>query len=338
MVIVEKKQFSVYNISELKSRKILWDIFLYLLTKLRKIIMSISLSVIIPTYDRHSSLERTLSALESNLPQNTEVIIIDQSPDRVVHKIKFCSRFPFIKYFCVPLPNLPAARNIGIEKSRGGIILFIDDDAIIDKKCILEHLNTHSQKGVHAVAGRIKQMNNASWADSDSVTRINHETGETTGNFDLDYQGDVLYASGGHMSIKRNILIETGLFNARFEGNALFEEVEFFSRLRKKGYTIRYNRNAVVYHYPVSFGGCHIGNQPQYLRQRLHNHMLFYILHIKRIPSRALMIYFKNLIEFISRTKNRQHSFAQILLCLLSIFKAYINAGISYFTPQKLAH
>ncbi len=300
--------------------------------------MATELSIIIPTYNRHTVLERALASVAQHRPPSSEVIVVDQSPNSKVKSDLFSKKYPFVKYLCLSKPGLPNARNIGIINSTGKIILFIDDDTIIHPNCIREHLRIHSQKGINAVAGRVKQMNNKiSWANISTIAEINKETGESAGNFDLDYEGNVSYAMGGHMSFKRTVFIKSGLFNPRFIGNALFEEVDFCFRIRKNGYPIRYYSKALVYHYHCSNGGCRDSKGTQYLIERLHNHTLFYLLHINRIPSKAFLIYIRNLIEYISRKKNKRHSILQVFLCILFILKAYINTNISLLINPKLS-
>ncbi len=294
------------------------------------------ISIIIPTYKRHAVLERTLKSIEHCLPQSSEVIIVDQSRESKEKSSYFCRQYPFVKYLSFPYPSLPKARNKGIVTSKGNIILFIDDDMTVHPDCFAEHIFMHSQENANIIAGRIKQMNGASWADSPKVASINNDTAETTGNFDLDYEGDVLYATGGHVSIKREVFRNCGLFNPYFTGNALYEDVEFSLRTRKKGYIIRYDRKAIVYHHQIDRGGCHDSVQSQYLIERLHNQTLFYLLHIKPIPAKSFIMYLKNLTEYISRTKHKSHSILKILLCVMSFFKAYIDASISFLIIPRL--
>ncbi len=298
--------------------------------------MTAEISIIIPTYKRHDHLKKALITVDRYRPVNSEVIIVDQSPDSKKYSVQFNKCYPYVKYICLPSPGLPKARNAGINNSSGAIIFFMDDDAVLDPICLDEHISYHCQNNVYAIAGRIKQMGEVSWAKTSEVTAIDDKTGEAVGNFDLDNETEVLYASGGHMSIKRDIIKKVGFFNTCFKGNALYEDVEFFARVRDKGFSINYNPRAIVYHYPDSKGGCHESNGPKYLTERLYNHMLFYILHIGIIPTTKFIIYLKNLIEYISRKKNNKHSIIRIILCIFSIFKAYINASISYFFINKL--
>jgi len=299
--------------------------------------MANDLSIIIPTYNRHTVLERALGSVAQHRPPSSEVIIVDQSPNAKEKSALFLKQYPFIRYICIRKIGLPYARNVGIQNSTCGILLFIDDDTLVHPNCFIEHLKSHSQNGISVIAGRITQMNkNVSWAQTSTVATIDSETGETTGNFDIDYDGTIPYATGGHLSIKREVFQHAGLFNPKFIGNALFEDVEFSFRIRKKGYPIHYNAQAIVYHYPIDNGGCHESDTTEYLIERLHNHLLFYILHLKKIPSKSFSVYIKNLVEYISRTRNERHSIIRISRCMRAVCRAYINALISFYFNPKL--
>jgi GT2 family glycosyltransferase len=296
-----------------------------------------AISIIIPTYKRHALLKKALEALLGNCPPGTEIIVVDQSPDNRMQSVRFLAMFPLIKYICIPKPSLPGARNAGVLNSTGKILLFFDDDAVIEPRCIHEHLALHRRSDINVVAGRVRQMNDASWSLARIVATVNDATGETAGNFDLDYEGHVLYATGGHLSVKRSVFSKAGLFNTRFIGNALFEDIEFSFRVRKRGFGIWYSPRPLIYHYPCSEGGCHSHGSHQYLVDRLHNHALFYALHCRLIPSESFFIYMRNLVEFISRSKNGGHSMKIMLKCAAYLCTAYADVCISLLSNPKPA-
>jgi GT2 family glycosyltransferase len=296
-----------------------------------------TISIIIPTYKRHALLEKALEAIRGNYPAGAEIIVVDQSPDNRMQSGRFLGMFPFIKYICIPEPSLPGARNAGIMNSAGKILLFFDDDAVIEPRCIYEHLALHERSGINVVAGRVRQMNDASWSPIGVVATVNNATGETAGNFDLDYEGYVLYATGGHLSVKRSVFYTTGLFNTRFIGNALFEDIDFSFRVRSRGFGIWYSPRPIIYHYPCDEGGCHSHGHHQYLMDRLHNHALFYALHCSLIPSGNFLKYMRNLMEFISRIEKGRHSVKMMLECLSYLYGAYRDACISFLFASKPA-
>lgn len=118
-------------------------------------------SIIIPTYNRTDELKETLRSILNQTMLPIEVIIVDDSNnnevENVVHELdsKFKKRSISLNY----LKNnkgrsLTAARNLGVKESCGEIILFLDDDVLLDKNYIEELLLTyHKHPNAKGVQG-----------------------------------------------------------------------------------------------------------------------------------------------------------------------------------------
>jgi glycosyltransferase involved in cell wall biosynthesis len=88
----------------------------------------ITISAVIPTYNRRESLLRTLRslALQTELPE--EVIIVDAS-DGVRNDTELTNSFPSLNVkYIRSLPSLCAQRNTGIKSAAGSHIFLCDDD------------------------------------------------------------------------------------------------------------------------------------------------------------------------------------------------------------------
>lgn len=102
-----------------------------------------TVSVIIPTRNRHASVSSVVAHLRSSLPE-AEVIVVDdasvppvQLDDPAVHLI----RLPECR-------GIAAARNIGVTHSQGEILVFLDDDVVLDIpgwQYLLSHLEEEKQ-------------------------------------------------------------------------------------------------------------------------------------------------------------------------------------------------
>jgi len=94
-------------------------------------------SVIIPTKDR---VDDVITCLESLLVQTVppdEILIVDGSDTEKLNseiKLRFTENAK-IKYVRSK-PGLTHQRNVGINASFGDIILFVDDDVVLDKDCL----------------------------------------------------------------------------------------------------------------------------------------------------------------------------------------------------------
>ncbi|MGB9743308.1 MAG: glycosyltransferase family 2 protein [Minisyncoccales bacterium] len=112
----------------------------------------IQLSVIVPTYNREKDLEECLSSILNQTFQPNEIIIVDNSNNNETEKMIETKKEIFkkrgipIKYIKNPRENsLTLARNIGVKNSFGEIILFLDDDVILNKNYIEEILKIYKK-------------------------------------------------------------------------------------------------------------------------------------------------------------------------------------------------
>lgn len=96
----------------------------------------IPISVIIPTLNRHETLIQTVQSLCKGESIPKEIIIVDQSM-AAINKNEFGSLNG--AHILVEHPTIASsthARNIGIEKAAEDILLFCDDDILIDERTL----------------------------------------------------------------------------------------------------------------------------------------------------------------------------------------------------------
>ncbi len=112
--------------------------------------MKPTVSIIIPTYNNALFLEETLDSLLAQTYQEWECICIDDgSTDATVSIIQnFASRDSrYINY--IRPSDRPkganACRNIGIEKSQGDYIIFLDGDDLLTSGCIEDRIHAIRQ-------------------------------------------------------------------------------------------------------------------------------------------------------------------------------------------------
>lgn len=91
--------------------------------------MSVGISVIVPTYKRPDLLKRCLNSICSQTFDHYEVVVVDNDPgcSDVAGLVGSIGDARY-KYVHETTPGVSAARNKGVEKSSGNLILFVDDD------------------------------------------------------------------------------------------------------------------------------------------------------------------------------------------------------------------
>jgi len=122
-------------------------------------------SIIIPTYNRPKDLAECLDSISNQAYLPFEVLIIDNGNVAETKKFvkknlsKFGKRNISLSYIKNDKENsLTLARNIGARNARGDIVLFLDDDVILDKDYLKEILKVYEeQPDALGVQGFIEQ-------------------------------------------------------------------------------------------------------------------------------------------------------------------------------------
>jgi len=223
-----------------------------------------SISIVIPTKNREKDLLYNINSIleQSILPQ--ELIIIDQSTqiDSEVAIKNIFSSLPTgkrnkinLKYIYSPeIPGLTFARNIGIEKSSKDIVLFLDDDVLLERDFIANILNTYQKYPfVGGVGGVItnyrKSYLNKLFFKIFYLGPFKDERQEIYWNADINKGTQVVKVSklgGGLMSFRRELL-KNIKFDENYRGYSFGEDFEFCYRFSRK-YKLFINTKARLYH------------------------------------------------------------------------------------------
>jgi GT2 family glycosyltransferase len=229
------------------------------------------LSVVISTYNRETVLCRTIkNVLEQSYPA-FELIIVDQTAKNSRETQAFLTSLPNdkVRIISIARPSLPNARNIGAQMASGDIVVYIDDDVLLEPGFLSAHAKSYLSPDVGGVGGAIIEPNNSRLY----LHKIKH-SGRL--NQIQPISGDILqFAQGGNMSFYRNLIKKVGYFDPGFIGNAVREETDFCFRLRRLGYKIIYCPEAKLIHFRVNHGGCRSSDPLQGLYERLYNVMRF---------------------------------------------------------------
>jgi glycosyltransferase involved in cell wall biosynthesis len=115
------------------------------------------LTVVIPTYGRDEPLVNTIRSVLAQDCRDFDLIVVDQTlkHDDATTKFLRATTDPRFHYVVVQPPSLPAARNYGIEKAKGDIVVFIDDDVTLAAGFLEAHRGAYEDLNVFGVAGRV---------------------------------------------------------------------------------------------------------------------------------------------------------------------------------------
>jgi glycosyltransferase involved in cell wall biosynthesis len=113
--------------------------------------LSLGLSVIIPTHKRAHILQKCLDALaEQTMASALEVIVVhdgedDEETAKMIKGYKKQKTFETFEYFAIPKAQQGIARNRGVQKATKPIVLFIGDDIFLAPDTCERHIAAHAK-------------------------------------------------------------------------------------------------------------------------------------------------------------------------------------------------
>jgi len=221
-----------------------------------------SVSVIVPTYNRHRVLLKAIRSLVNQVYHDYEVIVVDQTTE-IPYSIKnFLSKFSkynsvTIKYIHLKEKGLPNARNVGIKNASGEIVIFMDDDAIpLSNNFIRFHAENYMDPNIVGVVGRVEDPGAKIEKNPNKILKLT-KWGTCTGGQNGIVRTKIDLTYGCNMSFRKADCINAGLFDPCIIGSAQGEDTEFCLRLQKTtNKSLVFDPRAAVKHYPADFGGC----------------------------------------------------------------------------------
>lgn len=113
----------------------------------------VSVSIIMPTYNKAEYLDLTLSTFLAQTYRNFEIVIVnDGSADDTEAVVKRHENLN-IKYISCANSGRSAARNTGVNAARGEIVIFCDDDRLVSPTFIQAHVEALRTKPQSVILG-----------------------------------------------------------------------------------------------------------------------------------------------------------------------------------------
>lgn len=206
------------------------------------------LSVIIPTYNRKKTLKTTLLSLNGQTFKDFEVIVADDgSTDGTEQAVRSLDLTYPIKHVWQNNSGRSAARNMGLEKAAGDVILFIDDHIIADRRLLEEHVKCHYEHGAEVVRGRVEFIENAGDAPKETEY-VDIGRYKAPGYEQQPFRVFIT----NNISVKKRALMSVLGFDEDFKEYGL-QDAEMGYRLKEAGCSFKINPNAVGYIFGVGW-------------------------------------------------------------------------------------
>jgi len=232
-------------------------------------------SVVIPTYNRLPILKKCLDSLENQILidaiKDYEIVIVDDgstdgTTDWLKNNIDF---FPHLRLFEQSHGGPALGRNLGVEKSNGDVIVFIDSDLVVDKYFLVNHAKTLIKSWNKNVDRKC-----FTYGSVINTSNFNNPKSEPFKIQDLSWA----YFATGNVAIDKKVLEKSGLFDPSFRLYG-WEDLELGERLRNMGVKLIKCPKAIGYHWHPALALDQIPHLIRIEKERAKMGLVFYRKH-----------------------------------------------------------
>lgn len=192
-----------------------------------------SVSIIIPTW--HSpTLSSTLSSIKRQIYDldKVEILVVGQDKFGIASSVDGVS-------FINADSTVSEARTLGIQASTGRYLVFLDSDCIASEGW-LKRLVRRLEEGHDVVGGGIAVHGGSYWATGYNISTF-HEFLTSAD------PGERLYLPTLNLAMQREVAENVGILDPELRRA---EDVEWTIRMKAYGYSLYFDPQAQVYHYP----------------------------------------------------------------------------------------
>lgn len=217
------------------------------------------LTVIICTYNRAKYIGALLESIAANdLPKSDyEILLVDNNCTDNTRAI--CEHFAAahkdvrFRYVVETEQGLSAARNKGIKEAKGDLIVYVDDDALVDSHYLRDYVEWFAaHPETMACGGPIEPLYETQEPDwMTPYTRALLTAWMNYGDKVREYPKG-RYPGGGNAAYRKEVFDKVGLFNTALgrNGNSLMasEEKDIFDKMHALHMQVLYLPTPVLHH------------------------------------------------------------------------------------------
>lgn len=120
--------------------------------------MTPSISVAVCTRERPDHLRRALRSVSAQVPAPFETVVVDNAPRTEATGTMMRAEFPGVRYVREPVAGLDFARNRALETATGDVVVFLDDDVVLEEGAMTALARTFADASVAACTGRVTAL------------------------------------------------------------------------------------------------------------------------------------------------------------------------------------
>lgn len=216
-------------------------------------------SVILCTYNRDKYIYNVLKSIAENkcpVDRYEIVLVNNNSTDQTEAECnRFAADYPNVRfrYFVERNQGLSYARNRGITEATGDLLVYVDDDALVNDTYLQTYLDFFAQHPeIDAAGGPILpeyETEEPAWMSTFTRQLI---TGKLyLGDKQREFPSQA-FPGGGNAAYRKSVFDKVGLFNVELgrKGDSLVgaEEKDIFDKMTTLGMRFFYLPSAILYH------------------------------------------------------------------------------------------
>ena len=211
------------------------------------------LSVVVPSFNRKPALLRLLDSLgRQHMPEFEVIVVIDGSEDGSREALTDAT-WPFdLSVIWQPNAGRSATRNRGAAAARSNLLLFVDDDMVLEPDCVARHVQFHARQPESVLVGQVPIRGDE--PETDVLHFRRHLEAGWTRHFPTGcapFPPELVYLTAGHFSISKPLFKAIGGFEIKDNWG---EDRLLAIKLRERGVSIWYDPLAVAWHHdPLTF-------------------------------------------------------------------------------------
>ncbi|MCC9138953.1 glycosyltransferase [Pontibacter silvestris] len=218
---------------------------------------SVPVSVVICTRNRSADLDQCLHNLENLTCVPEEIVVIDNAPTDT-STLQVVQKHNGVRYIMEPRPGLDIARNTGVVNAKAPIVAFVDDDVLVDPLWVYKVWEGFKDPSIAAMTGLVIASDLSTEAQYLFEKWWSFNRGYVDKVYDKAYfeatlnHGPPIWeiGAGANMAFRKSVVEEVGYFDELLDVGAAGcnGDSEMWFRILMRGYTIKYNPRAVVFH------------------------------------------------------------------------------------------
>ena len=218
------------------------------------------ISVILCTYNRERYIYNVLQSIaQGTLPASAyEIVLVDNNctDNTQAECSRFSADYPEVslRYIVEKQQGLSYARNCGIANAKGDLLVYVDDDALVNKDYLQTYADFFARRTDAVAAGgpilpQYDGCEEPSWMSHYTRQLV---TGKLwLGQHEREFPKGA-FPGGGNAAYRKSVFLTIGLFNTQLgrKGNSLIgaEEKDLFDKMTTAGMHFYYLPTAILHH------------------------------------------------------------------------------------------